>query len=68
MMVALGIQLSIDSHYNGTVLLDAKTTELAKHYIRDFKAVPVSRADGSGAVTLMIADEAAWDIFKTYLS
>lgn len=67
MMVAFGIQLSIDSNYNGVVLLDAKTTELAHHYIEDFNAVPITSYTGS-APTLMIADEASWAIFKTYLT
>ena len=35
MMIAFGIQLSIDSGKNGVVTFEAKTDELAKHYIRD---------------------------------
>ena len=39
MMIAFGIQLSIDSGKNGVVTFEAKTDELAKHYIRDFGAI-----------------------------
>ena len=39
MMIAFGIQLSIDSGKNGVVTFEAKTDELARHYISDFGAV-----------------------------
>ncbi len=66
MMVAYGIKLSIDNGLIGDVVLEAKTTKLARHYERDFGAVllPAFRAS---APRYLIADEAAKRIFFTYL-
>lgn len=65
MLVAYGIKLSIDNELRGEVLLEAKTTELAHHYERDFGAV---RTAHSGLTPqYLIADEAAREIFSTYL-
>ena len=36
LMIAYGIKLSIDNGLAGDVVLEAKTTALAKHYERDF--------------------------------
>lgn len=68
MMIAFGIQLSIDSGKNGVVTFEAKTDELAKHYIRDFGAVRVFAKQLGGPIMLMIADNAALSLFNTYLS
>ena len=35
LMIALGIKLSIDNGFAGDVILEAKTTALAKHYEKD---------------------------------
>lgn len=42
MMIAYGIQLSIDSGHGGVVTFVAKTDELYEHYVNDFHAVPIS--------------------------
>lgn len=42
MMIAYGIQLSIDSGHGGVVTFAAKTDELYEHYVNDFHAVPIS--------------------------
>lgn len=68
MMIAFGIQLSIDSGKNGVVTFEAKTDELAKHYIRDFGAIRIFAKYSGGPITLMIADNAALSLFNTYLS
>ena len=68
MMIAFGIQLSIDSGKNGVVTFEAKTDELAKHYIRDFGAIRIFAKHSGGPITLMIADNAALSLFNTYLS
>ena len=68
MMIAFGIQLSIDSGKNGVVTFEAKTDELARHYIRDFGAIRVFAKQSGGPIMLMIADNAALSIFNTYLS
>lgn len=68
MMIAFGIQLSIDSGKNGVVTFEAKTDELAKHYIRDFGAVRIFAQRSGGPILLMIADSAALSLFNTYLS
>ncbi len=66
LMVAYGIKLSIDYGFAGDVVLEAKTTALAKHYERDFGAVRLPPF-GSTAPRYLIADEAAKRIFFTYL-
>ena len=66
--VAFGIQLSIDSGKNGVVTFEAKTDELAKHYIRDFGAIRVFAKQSGGPIMLMLADNAALSLFNTYLS
>ena len=50
----------------GDVVLEAKTTGLAKHYEKDFGAVRLP-VFGSSAPRYLIADEAAKRIFFTYL-
>ena len=67
LMIAYGIKLSIDNGFAGDVVLEAKTTELARHYEWDFGAVrlPVFT---SSAPRYLIADEAAKRILFTYLS
>ena len=66
LMIAYGIKLSIDNGFAGDVVLEAKTTELARHYEKDFGAVPLP-VFGSSAPRYLIADEAAKRIFFTYL-
>lgn len=66
LMVAYGIKLSIDNGFTGDVVLEAKTTALAKHYERDFGAVRLP-IFGSTAPRYLIADESAKRIFFTYL-
>ena len=39
-MIAYGIKLSIDNGFAGDVVLEAKTTQLAQHYERDFETIP----------------------------
>lgn len=68
MMIAFGIQLSIDSGKNGVVTFEAKTDELARHYINDFGAARIFSKQSGGPIMLMIADIAALTIFNTYLS
>lgn len=68
MMIAFGIQLSIDSGKNGVVTFEAKTDELAKHYIQDFGAIRIFSKQSGGPIMLMIADNAALSLFNTYLS
>lgn len=67
LMIAYGIKLSIDNGFAGDVVLEAKTTELARHYEKDFRAVPLPTF-ASSAPRYLIADEAAKRIFFTYLA
>lgn len=68
MMIAYGIQLSIDSGHGGVVTFAAKTDELYEHYVHDFHAVPIFQPFSGGPKLLMLADEGAQAIFSTYLS
>ena len=66
-LIAYGIKLSIDNGFAGDVVLEAKTTSLARHYEKDFGAVRLPLF-GSSAPRYLIADEAAKKIFFTYLA
>lgn len=66
-LIAYGIKLSVDAGFNGDVTLDAKTPELAKHYERDFGALPIPGRERGAAPRYLICDEAARDIFVSYL-
>ena len=66
-LIALGIKLSIDNGFAGDVILEAKTTALAKHYEKDFGAILLPTFQSS-APRYLIADDAAKQIFLTYLS
>lgn len=66
LMIAYGIRLSIDNGFAGDVVLEAKATELARHYEMDFSAVRLP-IFSSSASRYLIADEAAKQIFFTYL-
>lgn len=48
MMIAYGIQLSIDSGHGGIVTFEEKTDELYDHYIKDFHAVPIFQPHSGG--------------------
>ena len=66
-LIAYGIKLSVDAGFNGDVTLGAKTPELARHYERDFGALPIPGRRNGGAPRYLICDEAARDIFVSYL-
>ena len=66
-LIAYGIKLSVDAGFNGDVTLNAKTPELAKHYERDFGAIPLPGRGNGSAPRYLICDEAAIDIFTSYL-
>lgn len=66
-MIAYGIKLSVDAGFNGDVTLDAKTSELARHYEHDFGAVRLPGRDRSTAPRYLICDEAAQRIFTDFL-
>ena len=67
LMIAYGIKLSIDNGFAGDVVLEAKTTSLARHYEKNFGAIRLP-VFGSSAPRYLIADEAAKRIFFTYLA
>ena len=66
-LIAYGIKLSVDAGFNGDVTLDAKTPELARHYERDFGALLIPGRERGAAPRYLICDEAARDIFVSYL-
>lgn len=63
-LLAFGIQLSIDYGYGGSIFLKAKTSEIWEHYIRNYGAIPFSRAN---PFLLLIEGQAAQDLFTQYL-
>lgn len=66
LLVAFGISLSVTMGFNGDVILEAKTSELARHYANDFGALELPRA-GSVAPRFLICDEAAQKLLSPYL-
>ena len=63
-LLAFGIQLSIDYGYGGTIYLKAKTSRLREHYIQDFGAIPFSHVD---PFMLLIDGAAAKSLFSRFL-
>ena len=66
-MVAFGIKVSVDAGFNGDVILDAKTPELAKHYEHDFGAIRIPSREKDSAPRYLICDEVAQEIFSSHL-
>lgn len=59
-LLAYGVQLSVDYGYGGAIFLKAKTSDLRKHYIDVYGAVPFSHMhpellliDGGAALNLL---------------
>lgn len=67
-LMAFGIKLSIDCDFGGDITFEAKTPELAHHYVRDFGAVPLPMFGGGEAPRYLISGEAAKRIFLSYLT
>lgn len=67
-LLAFGIKLSIDSGFGGDIIFEAKTPELAMHYVKDFGAVPLPRFGDDGAPRYLISGETAKRIFLSYLT
>lgn len=63
-LLAFGVQLSVDAGYGGTIYLKAKTSEIREHYVRDFGAVPFSRRE---PFLLLIDGDAACDLLAQFL-
>ena len=61
------VYMECHAGFNGDVTLNAKTPELAKHYERDFGAIPLPGRGNGSAPRYLICDEAAIDIFTSYL-
>ena len=66
-LLAFGIKLSIDNGFGGDITFEAKTPELARHYIKDFGAITLPVFDSSMPPRLLVSGEAAKDIFSKYL-
>jgi hypothetical protein len=66
-LVAFGVALSVNHNMGGDVVLEAKTTELYQHYMRQFHAVPLPYRDGGTAPRLLVADNAAAYVISVYL-
>lgn len=61
-IIAFGVQLSLESGYDGTVFFKAKTTELYHHYKRAFRAKDIF----SENYALIIYDEEAVAILNEF--
>ena len=66
LLIAFGIKLSIDNGCGRDVTFQAKTPELAKHYVDEFGAFPVSTYGGV-APWYALSRESEKEIFMTYL-
>lgn len=64
-MLAFGIALSVNNECGGCVTFDAKTSELAQHYVKDFGAVPIFPYNG--VPRFMIEGEASMAIISSFL-
>ena len=66
-LMAFGIKLSIDHDFGGDIMFEAKTPELARHYERDFGALPLPAFDADQPPRYLITGESAKRIFLSYL-
>lgn len=66
-LIAYGIKLSVDAGLYGLVVLEAKTTELEKHYREHYNALPIAKTTPGAPPRFLIADSSAVEIFTTYL-
>ncbi len=66
-LMAFGIKLSIDYDFGGDIIFEAKTPELARHYERDFGALPLPAFDTDEPPRYLISGESAKRIFLSYL-
>ena len=64
-MIAFGIALSCNHGCEGCVVFEAKTSELAEHYIRDFGAIPLSSF--GGPQRFMLEGDTAYAIVSEFL-
>lgn len=62
--LAYGIQCSIDSGFGGAIFLKAKTSDLLRHYIQTYGAVPFSHIHPE---LLLIEGEASKKLFFQFL-
>lgn len=67
LLIAFGIKLSVDNGLGGEVSFEAKTSELARHYERDFGAIPLGSFGNSMAYRYLLNGESARSIFFHYL-
>lgn len=66
-LIAFGIKLSVDHDFGGDVTFEAKTSELAEHYAKDFGAVRLPDFDRNCAPRFLLSGRAAQIIFTSYL-
>jgi len=65
-MIAFGIALSVNHGCEGCVTFEAKTTELARHYVEDFGAIALPT--WGGPPRFMIDGEAAIAVISDFLT
>ncbi len=66
-LIAFGIKLSVEHGFGGDVILEPKTEELKRHYIKDFSGVVLPNYSGDVPCSILIADLAAVDIVTDYI-
>lgn len=64
-LIAYGVVLSVNRGCYGAVVLQAKTSELAKHYAEDFNAMQIPSF--GGAPRFLIEGNAAMEILSDYI-
>lgn len=64
-VIAFGVALSVNHGFGGTVFFEAKTSELARHYLMDFGAMPLPSF--GGPQRFIVDREIARDIITDYL-
>lgn len=66
-IVAYGIKLSVEHGFGGDVILEAKTTELLKHYVNDFGGLRLPNFGNAVPNSVLIADNAAVQLVADYI-
>ena len=66
-IVAYGIKLSVEHGFGGDVILEPKTPELLKHYVKDFGGLVLPNFGNAIPNSVLIADHAAAQLVSDYL-
>lgn len=66
-IIAYGVKLSVEHGFGGDVILEPKTPELLKHYVKDFGGLRLPNFGNGVPVSVLIADNVAVQLVADYI-